>query len=169
MRASYNVVMKKFKYSFPRLTLILIIVGLAVCLAGFILNLYVCITDGVSYAVNPAIPLVLYILMFAVTIGAGGLLVSILVLSYYSVDGKHIKTAFGFIRSSYNVKDVDVIVLDRETDKLLVYIKNESSIVIVIKSNLYTDFVQAVLDVNPAVEYAIQSVENTPDDKDKKK
>lgn len=161
--------MKKFKYSFPRVTLILIIAGMAVCLAGFILNLYVCITDGVSYAVNPAIPLVLYILMFAVTIGAGGLLVSILVSSYYSVDGKHIKTAFGFIRSSYNVKDVDVIVLDRETDKLLVYMKNESSIVIVIKSNLYTDFVQAVLDVNPAVEYAIQSVENTPDDKDKKK
>ena len=62
--------MKKFKYAFPRLTLILIIAGLAVCLAGFILNLCLCITDGVSHAVNPVLPAVLYILTFFITIGA---------------------------------------------------------------------------------------------------
>lgn len=161
--------MKKFKYSFPRLTLILIIAGLAVCLAGFIVNLYVCITQGISYAVNPALPLVLYILMFFITIVAGGLLVSVLCSSYYSVNQKTLRTAFGFIRSSYDVKQIDIVVLDRETNKLLVYFKDESYIIIVIKPSQYTDFVQAILDVNPSIEYAIQSVENTPDDKNDKK
>ena len=167
--AVYNGAMKKFKYSFPRLTLILIIAGLAVCLAGFIVNLYVCITQGISYAVNPALPIVLYILMFFITIVAGGLLVSVLCSSYYSVNKKTLRTAFGFIRSSYDVKQIDIVVLDRETNKLMVYFKDESYIIIVIKPSQYTDFVQAILDVNPSIEYAIQSVENTPDDKNDKK
>ena len=160
--------MKKFRYSMPRLTLILIIAGLAVCLAGFGLNLYVCITDGTSYAVNPAIPLTLYILTFAVTAAAGGLLVSILVSSYYAVDGKKLKTAFGAIRSSYPTDDIDALLLDRATDRLYVRMKDGGIINVVIKSAAYADFVQAVLDANPAIEYAIQSLENTPDDKNRK-
>ncbi len=161
--------MKKFKYSFPRLTLILIIAGLAICLAGFILNLYVCITDGISYAVNPAIPVVLYVLTFAVTIFAGGLLLSILLSSYYAVGNGKIKTAFGIMRSTYAAKNIDVIVLDRQTNKLFVQMKDENYLTVVIKSGQYTDFVQAVLNENPAIEYAIQSIENTPDDKKDKK
>ncbi len=160
--------MKKFKYSFPRVTFILIIVGLAVCLAGFIVNLYVCITQGISYAVNPFLPLILYILMFFVSIVAGGLLTSVLCSSYYAVDEKSIMTAFGFIRSNYDLKQAEVIVLDRETNKLLLYFNDESYIVIVITPAQYPDFVQAVIDNNPSVEYAIQSLENEPKDKDKK-
>ena len=160
--------MKKFKYAFPRLTLILIIAGLAVCLAGFILNLCLCITDGVSHAVNPVLPAVLYILTFFITIGAAALLVSILVNSRYTVDEKRLKTSFGLITSNYNVEDIDVVVLDRETNKLLVYMKDESYIVAVIKPESYPDFVEAVLSANPKAEYAIQSLENTPDDKTKK-
>lgn len=160
--------MKKFKYSFPRVTFILIIVGLAVCLAGFIVNLYVCITQGISYAVNPFLPLILYILMFFVSIVAGGLLTSVLCSSYYAVDEKSIMTAFGFIRSNYDLKQAEVIVLDRETNKLLLYFNDESYIVVVITPAQYPDFVQAVIDNNPSVEYAIQSLENEPKDKDKK-
>lgn len=161
--------MKKFRYNFPKLTLILIIVGLAACLAGFIVNLYVCITQGVMYAVNPYIPLITYILMFAVTIVASGLLISILCASFYRVDDKAITTYFGIIRSSYDIKKVDTLVLDRETNKLLVYMEDESYIAVVIKSAQYQDFVQAVIDVNPVVGYAIQSIENTPDDNEDKK
>lgn len=160
--------MKKFKYAFPRVTFILIIVGLAVCLAGFIVNLYVCITQGISYAVNPFLPLILYILMFFVSIVAGGLLTSVLCSSYYAVDKKSIMTAFGFIRSNYDLKQAEVIVLDRETNKLLLYFNDESYIVVVITPAQYPDFVQAVIDNNPSVEYAIQSLENEPKDKDKK-
>lgn len=161
--------MKKFKYTFSRLTFILILVGLAVCLAGFIVNLVICITDGISHAVNPVIPLVLYILSFIVTIAAGALLSSILFSSYYEVGERYLKTAFGFIKSSYEVKKIDTIVLDRETNKLLVYMEDGSYIIIVIRSERYPDFVQAVLDVNPLVGYAIQSLENSPDDNSKKK
>ena len=161
--------MKKFKYSFPRLTLILIIAGLAICLAGFIVNLYLCIAQGISTAMNPVIPITMYCLMFVVTIAAGGLLISVLCSSYYAIDEKQIRAAFGFIISNYDIKKVDTLVLDRETNKLLVYMEDESYFAVVIKSAQYQDFVQAVLDINPAVGYAIQSVENTPDKNDKKK
>lgn len=161
--------MKKFRYNFPKLTLILIIAGLAACIAGFTVNLYVCITQGVTWAVNPYIPLATYILMYLVIIAAGVLLAGMLVFSYYRVDKNSVTTCFGLIRSSYDVSKIDTIVLDRETDKLLVYMEDESYIIIAIKSSQYQDFVQAVIDANPVVGYAIQSVENTPDDHNDKK
>ena len=164
----YNIGMIKFAYSFTRLTLILIIFGLCVCLAGFGVNLYVCISDGVETAANPAIPIVLYTLMFAVTVCAGGILLSILLFSSYKIGEKKLKMSFGIIKSSYDVGEIDTLLLDRASEKLYVVFKDESCMTVVIKKSQYTDFVQAVLDVNPRVEYAIQSIENTPDDNKKK-
>lgn len=164
----YNDSMKKFRYSFPRPTLILIIAGLAVCLAGFIVNLYVCITQGTSHAVDPALPLTGYILTFLITIVAGGMLAGVLCRSGYIIKGDKLISAFGLIASSYAAADIEIIVLDRQTEKLTVGFKDEGKLNVLIKKESYADFVQAILDINPAIEYAIQSIENTPDDKNKK-
>ena len=72
------------------------------------------------------------------------------------------------IASSYAAADIEIIVLDRQTEKLTVGFKDEGRLNVLIKKESYADFVQAILDINPAIEYAIQSLENTPDDKNKK-
>lgn len=165
----YNGSMKKFDYAFPKLTRIMIYAGLAVCAAGFGINLYVCISDGVSHAVNPYLPLAIYILMFAVTIAAAGLLTAILLSSRYEVGEGLLTCAFGPIKSRYPARDIEAVVLDRETDKLWVSFKDDSYIAVVIKSGQYNDFVQAILDENGSVEYAIRSKESSPDGGDAKK
>ncbi len=161
--------MKKFRYRFSRLTYWLIIAGIALSVVGFGLNLFVCIKNGISSAADPVYPIIQYTLMFAVTVALFAILLSILISSYYLVDKEQIVTSFGFIKSKYKIKDIETIELDRNTNKLSVYFSDDTFVVIVVKEEWYSQFVQAILDINPKIEYSIKSKENTPDDKENKK
>lgn len=161
--------MNKFRYRFSKLTYWLIIAGIALSVVGFGLNLFVCIKNGISSAVDPVYPIIQYTLMFAVTIALFAILLSILISSYYLVDKEQIVTSFGFIKSKYKIKDIETIELDRNTNKLSVYFSNDTFVVIVVKEEWYSQFVQAILDINPKIEYSIKSKENTPDNKEDKK
>lgn len=158
--------MKIFKYSFTKLIYALIWVGIALCAVGFGINVYVCITQGISSAVNPAYPIIQYAIMFIVSIVLLVILISLLVSSYYSVDKTCLKTSFGIIKSKYEIAEIETIELNRKTNKLNVYFSNGNYIVIAVKEEWYTDFVQAILDVNPKIEYSIISKDSTnPDEK----
>lgn len=159
--------MKTFKYKFSKLIYTLIYVGIALCVVGFGINLYFCITVGISSAANPVYPIIQYAAMFFVSVLLFVLLISILISSYYAVEGKHFKTCFGLIKSSYNIEDIETIELDRTTNKLSVYFKNGNYIVVVVKEEWYNDFVQAILDVNSKIEYSIKS-KTEKDNNDKK-
>lgn len=159
--------MKTFKYNFSKLIHTLIYVGLALCIVGFGINLYFCISVGISSAANPVYPIIQYSAMFFVSVLLFAILISILISSYYAVDGKVFKTCFGLIKSSYKIDEMETIELDRTTDKLSVYFKNGNYIVIVVKQEWYNEFVQAILDVNPKIEYTIKS--KTQSDNDDKK
>lgn len=161
--------MKKFRYRFSRLTYWLIIAGIALSVVGFGLNLFVCIKNGISSAADPVYPIIQYTLMFAVTVALFAILLSILISSYYLVDKEQIVTSFGFIKSKYKIKDIETIELDRNTNKLSVYFSDDTFVVIVVKEEWYSQFVQAILDISPKIEYSIKSKENTPDDKENKK
>lgn len=148
---------------------ILIWLGLALCVAGFAVNLTLLLMDGVSTASQPIYPILQYSLMFLATVALFVILLSVLINSSYSVDEKYFKTRFGLIVSKYDVKTIDTITLDRKTDKLAVTFENGNYIVIVVKQVWYNDFVEALLAANPKIEYSIISLENTPDDENKKK
>lgn len=158
--------MKVFKYRFTKLIYALIGAGIALCAIGFGINVYVCITQGVSSAVNPAYPIIQYCIMFLVSATLAVILISLLVSSYYSVDKKYLKTSFGIIKSKYAVADIETVELDRKKNKLSVYFNNGSYVIIVVKEEWYADFVQAILDVNPKIEYSIVSKDSIdPDNK----
>ena len=156
-RGWYNHRMKIFKYKFTKLIYALIALGMVACVAGFAVTLWQCITQGTGMTNIPTFTIIRYILMFFVTVVLFAILLSLLISSYYAVDKECIKTKFGFITSKYEIKDVDVITLDRNTNKLTVTFKNESFIVIVVKEQWYDEFVQAILDAKPAIEYSIIS------------
>lgn len=161
--------MKKFRYRFPVTIIVFIIIGLAACAAAIAFNIYLCITEGTAEAVNPALPVVQYTLTFLVSIAAGTILLGILCRSYYGVGDKKFRAALGFIHSNYSADDIESLVLNRENDKLTVCLKDGSCLNIIIDKEKHADFVQAVLDENPAAEYSIISLENKPDDKKNKK
>ena len=107
--------------------------------------------------------------MFLIPVILLVLLISLIFSSYYSIDEKTLKTSFGIIKSKYDVNDIQTVALDRTTNKLSVFMKNESFFVIVVKEEWYQDFIDALLKVNPQIEYTIRSKENDTDKDDKKK
>ena len=144
--------MKVFKYKFSKLKKTLIYVGIALCFAGFCIN----ILDTLMFLV-PAVLLVI--------------LISLIVSSYYSIDGNTLKTSFGIIKSKYDISTIDTILLDRNTNKLTVYFKNNNFVVIVVKEEWYDEFTDALCKANKNIEFSIKSKEpeNKNDDDKKKK
>ena len=157
--------MKIFKYKFTRLLKALMVLGMVLCVVGFGINLFYCITNGASHAADPVYPIMQYVLMFFVTVVLFVLLLSIMVRSAYVIDGKYFKTRFGFIVSKYDVEKIENITLDRKTDKLTVTFKSGEFIVIVVRQDWYEEFVTALLLANPKIEYKINSLENNDTDK----
>lgn len=163
--------MKKFKYKFSRLTTTLIYVGIALCVIGLGVNVYTIIAADLASSANIVFPIIQYTLMFLVPLALGVLLISLLISSYYSIENDTLKTSFGIIKSKYDIKKIQTILLDRTTDKLTVYFDNNSFIVIVVKEDWYDEFIDDLCNQNKNIEFSIKSKEslgNDKDDKDKK-
>lgn len=161
--------MKVFKYRFTKLTILLIYSGIALCVAGVGINLYVVLTKNLSEAANVVYPIVQYSLTFLIPSVMLILLVSLIFSSYYSIDGKTLKISFGLIKSKYDVKEITTVMLDRTVDKLSVYLSDNTVFAVVIKEECYRDFIDALCKTNPLIEYTINSKENDIDKDDKKK
>lgn len=161
--------MKIFKFKYSKIATAFIYLGLALAATAFALNLYYLLTEGIDGAYNPAYPIIRYVLMFFVSILLAVILISLLVSSYYAVGDGVLKTSFGIIKSKYKLTDIENIILDRETNKLILQFKTQTFISVVVKPEWYEDFVNALLEKNPDINYSVKSKENTPDDNEKKK
>ncbi len=160
--------MKVFKFRFSKLTTGFIIAGLALAVAAFGVTLYNVITFDYEHTADPTYKIVGFAAMFFVSTLLAVLLVSLLVSSYYAVGNKTLKTSFGLVKSKFSTDDMESIILDRETDKLAVHMKNSQFIMIAVKPEWYEDFVTELLKCNPSIEYTVNSVTNKPDDRPKK-
>ena len=161
--------MRIFKYKFTKLMTAFIYFGLVLSVAAAGVNTYYIIADGIKSAANPVYPIITYSLMYVVSILLFVILLSLLLSSYYSIDGQTFKTIFGIIKSKYDVKKIDSIVLDRETNKLSVFFNEHTFIIIAVKEEWYEDFINELLKANNKIEYTINSKENKPDDENKNK
>ena len=164
--------MKVFKYKFARFTYIFIYVGIAVCIAGIGFNIFSILTSDIASSANMVYPIIQYTLMFLIPVVLLVILVSILFSSYYSIEGKTLKTSFGIIKSKYDISNIETVLLDRNTNKLSVYFNDGSFIVIVVKDEWYSEFIDAICKANRNIEFSIKSKESTggddTDDKTKK-
>lgn len=159
--------MKTFKFKFTKTTTAFIYAGIALAVIAFGVNTFFLIKDGVGVD-NPAYPIIRYSLMYFVSVLLFVVLLSLLLSSYYSIDGRTLKTSFGIIKSKYDVEKIESVLLDRTTGKLSVYFNDNNYIVIAVKEDWYEDFTDALLAANPKIEFSIKSKENSPDDELKK-
>ena len=160
--------MKVFKYKFTKTITVFIYLGLALSVAAVAADTYLVIAEGIKSAANPVYPIIQYTLMYVVGILLFIILLSLLLSSYYAIDGTTFKTSFGIIKSKYEVNKIQSIILDRTTGKLSVYFNENTFIVIVVKEEWYEDFIDELLRANPKIEYSVKSKENKPDDTEKK-
>lgn len=160
--------MKTFKFKFTKLTTIFIYVGIALAVIAFGVNTFFLFTEGLGGADNIVYPILRYSLMYFISVLLFVVLLSLLLSSYYSVDGKTLKTSFGIIKSKYDVNKIESVLLDRTTGKLSVYFDDNNYIMIAVKEDWYEDFTDALLAANPKIEFSIKSKENTPEDSEKK-
>lgn len=157
--------MKRFKYKFSKLVTVLIYVSIALCFVGTGINIYSIATGDIKSAANPVYPIIQYVLMFLIPAVLLVLLISLLISSYYSVDEKYFKTSFGIIKSKYEISEIETVMLDRTTNKLTVYFKNNSFIVVVVREEWYNEFIDALCSANKNIEFSIKSKESGGDDK----
>lgn len=161
--------MKVFKYKFSRLTTIFIYVGLALCFVGLGINVYSVITSDIASAQYPVYPIIQHILLFLIPLILLVILISLLLSSYYSIDGTTFKTSFGIIKSKYDINEIETVLLDRTSDKLSIFFKKGTFMVIVVKNEWYNEFIDALCSANKNIEFSIKSKESDgKDDKDKK-
>ncbi len=161
--------MKVFKYKFSKLTLALIYIGIVLCIVGVGINIYSVIVSDIMTAANPVYPIIQYTLMFLIPAVLLVLLISLLISSYYSIEGKTFKTSFGLIKSKYDISKIQTVILDRTTNKLSVHFDNNTFIVIVVKDEWYNEFIDALTKANSNIEYTINSKESNKKDDDNKK
>lgn len=160
--------MKIFKFKFNKPMLGAIAAGLAVAVAAFCVNTYFVLSEGISSAANPTYPIIQYTVTYLVAVLLFIILISMLLSSYYAVDGKFLKTSFGIIKSKYDIGKIETVLLDRTENKLSVYFDENTFIVIAVKEEWYEDFIDALIAANSKIEFAIQSKENENKDNDKK-
>lgn len=153
--------MKIFKYKFTKLTISLIYIGIVLCLVGIGINIYSVSTSNIDEAAKIIYPIIQYALLFLIPAVLLVLLISLILSSHYSIDGKTLKTSFGLIKSKYDIQNIQTVMLDRTSNKLFVYLTNNVLLTIVVKEELYEEFIDTLCKINPQIEYSIRSKDDT--------
>ena len=139
---------KYFKYTLTKGMTAIAIIVLILCLGGIVLSGYRLLRNGINEITDALTsPLLILVCIFCMA-----LVISILCKSQYIVTKDSYVMQFGFIKSTYAIKDVTKVVYDTDTNKLTVFVGNEFSVLPLCKE-WHEDFVQALRDVKPNIDY----------------
>ena len=122
---------------------------LVLCAAGIAVSVYRLVSYGIKEFDDVLqSPLLILVCVFCIV-----LVISMLAKSQYVVDGKHLITQFGFIKSKFVIKDVTSIVYNTDEKKLTVYM-GEQYMVLSMNPDWNDEFVQALRDTNGNIDYS---------------
>ena len=107
-------------------------------------------------------PLLILISLFCIAV-----VISMLIKSQYVVNKQYILSYYGFIKSRFPVQNITTMLLDTDTKKLKITF-GEQFIVLNMNYEWREEFIRAILDANPNVDYSFTMSENKPQDENKK-
>ncbi len=143
---------KYFKYKLTKGMIAVAVAVLVLCVGGMALSVYRLIKNGIHSPTDVLTsPLLILVCVFCIA-----LVISILCKSQYVVTDKSYIMQFGFIKSTYAIKDITKVVYDTDTKKLTVFVGEEFS-VLPLCSEWHEDFVQALRAVKPSIDYSFTS------------
>lgn len=140
---------KYFKYKLTKGMIIIAVIILIVAAGGVALSVYRLIKSSLSEVTDFIThPLLILVSLFCIA-----LTISILCKSQYIVTDKEYIMQFGFIKSTYAIKDITKAVYDTDKKKLTVFVGEEFS-VLPLCAEWHEDFVQALRAVKPSIDYS---------------
>lgn len=153
--------LKKFPFRFSPLILAVLLVGLALCAAGFGLTTwqFLGFLDGGN--LSSVYEWLKYILLYFVSLFLALVIVAMLIKSQYLITEKQLILQFGIIRSKYDLKKIYSIQHFRGSDRLTVYFDDFKSkyMIIVVKNSWYDDFVKTLLERNEKIAFDFVTAE----------
>ncbi len=160
---------KRYPFRFSPVMIVLFVIGLVLCAAGFGLTLWRFLAfleedPGSVYGWMQ------HIILFFVCIFLAVLIIAMLIRSQYVITDRLLITRFGLIRSKYEIKSICSVHLFKGLDKLAVYFDDFQTkyIVIVVKPVWYEDFVRTLIDRKPSIGFSFSTPEEEEEIKRKK-
>ena len=146
---------KYFKFKFTPAMLILAYSVIALCIIGIILSAIRIYTFGI-HDFNDMLksPFLILVCVFGIVV-----VISMLVCSRYIVTNEEFVSQFGLIKSRFHTKSFTSVLLDTDTHKLTIYMKEEF-FVVTTNPEWNNDLVQALREVNPDLEFSFTLAEN---------
>ena len=146
---------KYFKFRFTLIMVLLAVASLLLCAAGIALSVWRLVKEGVQ-EFNDVLksPFLIAICLFGIVI-----VTAMLIRSRYVITQDTLTTQFGFIKSKFPVEKFTSVLLDTDSKKLTVYM-GEEFFVVTTNPEWNNDFVQALRDVKPDIEFSFTLTES---------
>lgn len=157
MKKQENNQNKYFKISFSTPIYLLIVGVILLCGACIVLSVRQIIRFGlVGFSDYLKYPLLILISVFCIAV-----VISMLIKSQYVVNKQHLISYYGFIKSRFPVQNITSMLLDTESKKLTIRF-GEQFIILNMHFNWRDDFIRALLDAKPDIDYSFTMAENKP-------
>jgi hypothetical protein len=162
MKKENNALEKKiFRFKFNTATLIFIILGIRLCIAGIGTSVFRIIKEapnGITEILQS--PLLIDVCLFGLVV-----LLSMLIRSRYEIDEKNLTLRFGIIKSQTPINIITAIEMDKDDNKLSIFV-GESYSVVLVNKEWNESFVAALQEINPKIEYSLVMAKTKPKKED---
>jgi hypothetical protein len=143
--------MKQFRFKYSPLVLVLIGLVLVISLLGLGFNIF-----NIIVTKEQGFKLISYYIIVVLTAFILILAISIAIYGKYKIKNGYLYSYFGFILSKIKVEDIAEIVHFKDSDKLVLYTKDNAYTIIVIDPKYYNDFVLSIREENSKIKFDIK-------------
>lgn len=143
--------MKQFRFKYSPLVLVLIGLVLVISLLGLGFNIF-----NIIVTKEQGFKLISYYIIVVLTAFILILAISIAVYGKYKIKNGYLYSYFGFILSKIKIEDIAEIVHFKDSDKLVLYTKDNAYTIIVIDPKYYNDFVLSIREENSKIKFDIK-------------
>ena len=151
-----------FKIKFSPVILLLSVLVYILCALGIAVSIW----RIIKFGIHDFSDIVKYPFLIAVCVFCIVLITAVLIKSYYSVESGMLVTHFGFIKTSYAIKDMRELTLDCDAKKLTVTFEDGQYMTLTVNAEWNEALVRAMLDTNPDIDYSF-TLSDVPDQEKK--
>ncbi len=144
--------MKKFRFKLSPIVWILTSIILVMLALGLYWNIF----NLTEFGLKNNFKTFSYLMLAIITAGLMVFAISLLINSKYQIKNGYLFTYFGFIRSKINISEIVAVTHFKKSDKLVIYLKEQSYSVIVISPDNYGPFVLALREHNKEILYDVK-------------